>query len=112
MGHPGWLRASAIPLASLSSAGDRFNIVLFNQAMTFFNRDGVVPANPPNIGSAEDFLSQVHAGGTTDINSAMGRLLVRDVSQERVYDIIFISDGKPTEGVQNMPRAAQPRHPR
>ena len=46
-------------LASLN-AGDRFNIVLFNQAMTF-NRDGAVPANPPNIGSAEDFLSQVHA---------------------------------------------------
>ena len=38
----------------------------------------------------------------TDINKAVSRLLVRDVSTERVYDIVFMSDGQPTEGVKDM----------
>ncbi|MCX5659212.1 MAG: VWA domain-containing protein [Planctomycetota bacterium] len=80
---------------------DRFNIVLFNQTARFFKAEGVAPATDANIAAAQEFLAHARAAGMTDVNQALTRLLVRDVGAERVYDLVLISDGKPTLGVMD-----------
>lgn len=80
--------------------GDRFNIVLFNDQAAVMNPAGPIAATEDNWKNmAEPFLRDVAAVGFTDMNRALSRLLVRDVDIERVYDIILISDGRPTRGV-------------
>ncbi len=81
--------------------GDRFNIVFFNETPRFFNNDGVVAFDAQSIAEARRFLSGAQRGGNTDVNQAMSRLLVRDVGQERVYNLVLISDGRPTRGVMD-----------
>ncbi|MFP4143956.1 MAG: VWA domain-containing protein [Phycisphaeraceae bacterium] len=81
--------------------GDRFNIVLFNERAATFSPEGNVPATQVNIDAARQFLNQAESRGWTDVNAAVSRLLVRDVSSDRVYDLVLISDGKPTRGVMD-----------
>jgi Ca-activated chloride channel family protein len=81
--------------------GDRFNIVFFSENPTLFSSDGVVAFNPQNVQKAQQFLRDRRAAGDTDVNRALSRLLVRDVAVERVYDLVMISDGRPTRGVMD-----------
>ncbi len=81
--------------------GDRFNIVMFRDTARFFSEEGIQPATPANIEAARTFLKQAKAGGNTDINRALSQLLIRDPHNPRVYDIILISDGHPTKGIQD-----------
>ena len=83
------------------NAGDRFNVVFFNEKPSFFSREGVQPATDKNITAAGQFLLSARSGGDTDVNQALARLMVRDVATSRVYDLILISDGVPTRGVMN-----------
>lgn len=85
-------------LASLNP-DDRFNIVLFNDKVAALGADGSLPATEANLAAARTFLDNAKSQGYTDVNRAMGRLLVRDVEVERVYNIVLISDGTPTRGV-------------
>lgn len=80
---------------------DRFNIVLFNQSARFMGPNGILPATEANIAAAREFLTHARAAGMTDVNQALTRLLVRDVAVERVYNLVLISDGKPTLGVMD-----------
>lgn len=80
---------------------DRFNIVMFNQTARFFSEKGIAPATEANLAAAAEFLKHARAAGMTDVNQALTRLLVRDVAVERVYDLVLISDGKPTLGVMD-----------
>ncbi len=79
--------------------GDRFNIVLFNENPRFFSTTGPQPANPASVDRAVAFLAGARSQGYTDVNAALSQLLVRDVQTQRVYEIIMISDGRPTRGV-------------
>lgn len=81
--------------------GDRFNIVLFRETARFFSTQGIQPANVETIEAARDFLKGTRSGGYTDINRALSQLLVRDADSPRVYELILISDGLPTKGVQD-----------
>ncbi|HEX7010002.1 MAG TPA: VWA domain-containing protein, partial [Phycisphaeraceae bacterium] len=85
-------------LGSLNE-GDRFNLVLFNERPAFLSVDGPLPATQANIDQAHRFLAGARSQGWTDVNAALSRLLVRDVAAQRVYNLILISDGKPTRGV-------------
>lgn len=78
---------------------DRFNVVLFDEQPSFFSDRGAVEATPMTVQRAVDFVARGQSKGWTDVNAAMSQLLVRDVDRERVYELIFISDGKPTRGV-------------
>jgi len=77
---------------------DRFNIVLFSDQVRFFQRDPT-PVTPDSLRLARKWLGGVRSRGYTDVNQALRQLLRRDLSEGRVYELIMISDGKPTLGV-------------
>jgi len=81
--------------------GDRFNIVFFNEQPRLLSDQRIQPATRENIAAARAFLKAGRSKGYTDVNRAMSRLLVRDVEAQRVYDLILISDGRPTRGVMD-----------
>lgn len=87
-------------LASLNP-GDRFNIVLFKDQPEFFSEQAIQPADEATIARAQAFLSGARSGGNTDVNRALSRLLVRDAANDRVYNLVLISDGLPTRGVMD-----------
>ena len=78
--------------------GDRFNIVFFDEQTVIFSPDAIRPFDSQALAEAQQFLTDRKASGYTDVNRALSRLVVRDVAVERVYDLIMISDGKPTRG--------------
>ncbi|MBI1336613.1 MAG: VWA domain-containing protein [Phycisphaera sp.] len=87
-------------LATLNT-GDRFNIMFFKENPVLLSTKGVVEFNEANLTKAGEFLSNATSSGFTDVNAAISRLLVRDVSVQRVYDLVLISDGVPTRGVMD-----------
>jgi hypothetical protein len=91
-------RGVADALGTLNE-GDRFNIVLFSNQPSFFSSEGPVVVTEKSIKEADEFLRGSRAGGMTDVNRALSRLLVRDIAMERVYNLVLITDGNPTVGV-------------
>lgn len=77
---------------------DRFNMVFFNQSVSFY-ADAPVHATPKNVEIADKWLRSVKPRGSTDVNLAVRQLLKRDLDPGRVYELVLISDGKPTMGV-------------
>ena len=99
---PAWvkqtIRGLQDALASLNK-GDRFNIVFFKDETFLFSEEPFVDRTPRNLTEARQFLSQATSGGFTDVNQAMHRFLLRDVADDRVYELVLISDGRSTRGV-------------
>jgi Mg-chelatase subunit ChlD len=85
-------------LASLNQQ-DRFNIVFFSESPMIFSPNQIQPATDENLAKARQFLQDRKSEGMTDVNHALSRLLVRDLEVARVYNLIMISDGRPTRGV-------------
>ena len=81
--------------------GDRFNIVLFSENPRFFSTKGPKAATQANIDKSIAFLKGARSEGYTDVNAALSQLMKRDVQQERVYELVFMTDGKPTRGLIN-----------
>jgi len=78
--------------------GDRFNIVMFKDTVNVFSPDGLIEFNNNTLSSARRFLASAESSGETDVNRALGRLIVRNVPNDRVYQIVLVTDGKPTAG--------------
>lgn len=96
-----WLKAvNAGVKAALDSLnqGDRFNIVLFSTKVMPFNPQGLVAPTDPNLKKAVQFLDGAESAGYTDVNKALAQLVRGDPGDDRVYQVIFISDGRPTSG--------------
>ncbi|XP_063797393.1 inter-alpha-trypsin inhibitor heavy chain H3-like [Pseudophryne corroboree] len=88
---------------------DHVGILKFNGEVVKW-KNNLVKAVPDNIKSAKEFVAQISARGSTNINSALlsaaemlkvGRdnKLLPEISTSI---IIFLSDGDPTEGVTNL----------
>ncbi|MEM9418707.1 MAG: VWA domain-containing protein [Planctomycetota bacterium] len=77
---------------------DRFNLVFFSDQVRTFAGDPV-PTTRENLDMADRWMRNVRARGQTDVNLALRQLLKRDIEPGRVYELILISDGKPTMGV-------------
>ncbi|MEM7626034.1 MAG: VWA domain-containing protein [Planctomycetota bacterium] len=77
---------------------DRFNLVFFNDRVRFFAGQPV-PPTPQNLEMADRWVKGARARGQTDVNLALRQLLKRDLEPGRVYELVLISDGKPTLGV-------------
>lgn len=77
---------------------DRFNLVFFSDQVRTFAGDPV-PTTRENLDMADRWMRNVRARGQTDVNLALRQLLKRDIDPGRVYELILISDGKPTLGV-------------
>ncbi|MEM9883017.1 MAG: VWA domain-containing protein, partial [Planctomycetota bacterium] len=78
--------------------GDRFNLVFFSDQVRTFAGEPVPPTRE-NLATADRWLRNARARGQTDVNLALRRLLRRDLDPGRVYELILISDGRPTLGV-------------
>lgn len=80
---------------------DRFNIVMFKDTVALFNPESNQQVNDQTRQAALQFLDQATSSGYTDVSQVISRLLVRDLGAQRVYDLILISDGKPTRGIKD-----------
>lgn len=104
---------------------DRFNIVLLADQIAFFSGGGPLEATQEHLEEAREFLDQIESArqplsrisgarsaerfrqrllyhipeGRADLEAALSRLLVRDADAERVYNLVLISEGRPTDGV-------------
>jgi len=99
-----WVKQSVAGVGqglNLLNEQDRFNIVMFKDNPAFFSTAGPQQATAENIAKAQQFLKGAESSGWTDMNTALSRLLVRDLDQQRVYYLVLISDGQPTRGVIN-----------
>jgi len=96
-----WLRpvrhGMRAALQSLNK-GDRFNIVRFDEAVELLGPDGLMKATDRNLEQARQFIGKSAVAGYTDVNQALARLVELDRPEERIYQVIFISDGHPTAG--------------
>lgn len=74
--------------------GDTFNLIAFdNDAQALF--DTSQPVTGRTIDAALDFIGNVEAGGGTEMSSALAKALQQnpDASNERLKQIIFVTDG-------------------
>jgi len=83
-------------LASLSPR-DRFEIVRFStEAEPLFG--ALVPVTRENLARAGDFVDGLSAMGGTAIQDALDRALALRGSEDRPYQVMFLTDGIPTVG--------------
>lgn len=95
-----WKYYSRLGLAEALSSlreGDRFNVVLFAHKLAVLS-DDLLPATRQNRERARSFVHQSEVAGYTDVEKALRGLVREKVDQNRVYQVIFLSDGQPTAG--------------
>ncbi|XP_051035319.1 LOW QUALITY PROTEIN: inter-alpha-trypsin inhibitor heavy chain H6 [Phodopus roborovskii] len=88
---------------------DYFNIISFSDKVNIWKAEGSIQATVQNIHSAKNYLSQMEAGGWTDINAALltAASVLNHSNQEpgkgrgvgQIALIMFLTDGEPTAGV-------------
>ncbi|MEW6685594.1 MAG: VIT domain-containing protein [Candidatus Edwardsbacteria bacterium] len=83
------------------NAGDRFNLIVFNDEVDEYRAE-LLLASQENLWSAKQFIRQVEAGGSTNIHEALLTALRRIKNHSRPGIIIFLTDGLPTVGVQDI----------
>lgn len=86
---------------------DRFGIVTFSSDIRRFKNE-LVRADKDALNNADYFVSQLSSGGGTNINEALkSALALKPNKDERSTNIVFLTDGLPTEGEQNVTRIVQ-----
>jgi len=99
-----WLHSAKIGVGAAMdalNAGDRFNVVLFAEQVRVLDATGLVEATAENVEKARRFIVEGTSAGYTDVNQALAKLVRRGVGDDRVYQVIFVSDGQPTAGSVN-----------
>ncbi len=87
-------------LESLESR-DRFNIITFESDVDHFY-PRLVKASSDNLSDAKDFTRSIKARGGTNIEGALGQALQMVDNDGRPTQIVFLTDGLPTVGEQNI----------
>jgi uncharacterized protein YegL len=98
---PAWIeeiKAGVVDALDSLNDGDRFNLVLFKDNVSVMSPTGLLAASPANKAAAPRFLKSAESSGWTDLNKALGQLIVRHTDPDRVYQIVLLSDGIPTRG--------------
>ncbi|MEJ2055850.1 MAG: VWA domain-containing protein, partial [Calditrichaceae bacterium] len=81
---------------------DRFEIITFSSSINNFQRE-LKQAGQDEIENARYFINNLDANGGTNINEAMlTALKLKARPDERPTNIVFLTDGLPTEGEQNI----------
>ncbi len=84
------------------SKEDRFEIITFSSSINNFQRE-LKKAGQDEIENARYFINNLDANGGTNINEAMlTALKLKAESDERPTNIVFVTDGLPTEGEQDI----------
>ena len=84
---------------------DRFRLIAFSTGVTHF-RDGFTLAGPESVHAALAFVDRLAANGGTNILGALEAALGATVAEERLAQLIFLTDGMPTVGEQGPDRIA------
>ncbi|MCK4717393.1 MAG: VWA domain-containing protein, partial [Thermoplasmata archaeon] len=80
---------------------DRFNIVLFDSAISQYSTE-LIGVSQENKSDAVDYINEIMAGGSTNINDAMLTALdMFETSETTVPIIVMLTDGLPTAGTTN-----------
>jgi Ca-activated chloride channel family protein len=77
---------------------DWFNIVDFSSEVRRY-RDEPLVANGSNVSSALAYVTQLSAGGGTNINEALLAAMAQTARDSLANMVIFLTDGQPTVGV-------------
>jgi uncharacterized protein YegL/DNA-binding transcriptional ArsR family regulator len=78
---------------------DRFNLVTFDSMVMEYNTD-LIYADDENQSNAVDYIYNISASGSTNINDAMSTGLgMFEYSETKVPIIVMLTDGLPTAGV-------------
>jgi len=86
---------------------DRFEIISFSSDVRMFQGD-LQNADDDPKGNARYFINSLSASGGTNINEALLRALkLKNEEDHRLTSIVFLTDGLPTEGEQNIARIIQ-----
>lgn len=83
-------------LASLN-ASDRFRVIAFSTDVRDF-REGWSAATPANVRSAQQYLRELTAEGSTNISGALEEALRASLATDRLPLVLFLTDGAPTVG--------------
>mgnify|MGYP002624086191 CR=1 FL=1 len=78
--------------------GDLFNIIAYDRELETFGPE-LERVSDDSRSAALGFIHGLHAGGSTNIDSALDRGLSMLVDCERPSYVIFLTDGLPTAGV-------------
>ncbi|MDP8206057.1 MAG: VWA domain-containing protein [Candidatus Electryonea clarkiae] len=73
---------------------DYMNIIAFSNGVNSW-RDEPVLANQGNVNLALDFIDDLSAGGSTNLNSAMMTALNQEMGEASANQILLVSDGHP-----------------
>jgi uncharacterized protein YegL len=83
------------------SEGDRFNVIFFDTDLKPFSKE-ILVADEVNKKKAVEAVTNVTADGSTNINAALTTSLdMFYKGSDNVPIIVFLTDGKPTEGVRS-----------
>lgn len=80
---------------------DRFNLITFASEVTPYN-DGWQEATGSSVADVLEHIDTISAGGGTAIDEALSTVLDLPLSSSRPMYVIFLTDGLPTVGVQNI----------
>ncbi|HBO46307.1 MAG TPA: hypothetical protein DD670_20750 [Planctomycetaceae bacterium] len=85
--------------------GDLFNIVAYDSEISSF-RPELQRYNDETRAAATAFVEGIYAGGSTNIDGALGVALDQLKDRERPSYVVFLTDGLPTAGETNEMRIA------
>ncbi|MEN1678886.1 MAG: VIT domain-containing protein [Planctomycetota bacterium] len=86
--------------------GDTFNIIAYDSQVESF-RPELQPADKASIDAAGAFVDGLYAGGSTNIDGALGRALGMLQDSSRPNYVLFLTDGLPTTGEKREARIVE-----
>ncbi len=82
-------------------SNDRFNLIIFDSVIREYQTQ-LIDASETNKNDAVDYIYDINAQGSTNINEAMlSALEMFEYSETKVPSIVMLTDGLPTEGITN-----------
>jgi len=91
------VRVAALQIITGLAEGERFNIIVYNQAADLFASEPTV-RNPASLRKARDFLAGVQALGGTNIHAGLLAALHQRHAEGTLPIVLFLTDGLPTIG--------------
>ncbi len=85
---------------------DRFRVIAFSSVVRQFRR-GFSPAGRDEVRAAREWLANVDADGSTNIQAALQEALQPATATGRVAQVVFLTDGKPTVGETSAERIVE-----
>ena len=82
---------------------DRFNVIRFSTDVELF-QETLAKVTKKNVAAATQFVGDFVARGGTDIDLALRKALEMKTNEKRPYQVVFLTDGKPTIGTTDPKR--------